>query len=135
VKRSVTTLLLTSACAVDGPVMTTDKSTYALPADVGLALVSGSTTVLANLCGERLDQQQTDGSWQAAVVQPPLANGATACPADAVSLGPLGHLDDTRHLDATFAPGTYRFVTNVEDDTTDPPSHPDVDSNSFQLTR
>jgi hypothetical protein len=131
------TLALAFACGGDGPQLVTDQQTYALSpngADVQLTLTAGTLTILANLCGARLDQMQA-GSWQAVDPQPPIdASGATVCPANAQSLGPLGHLSSTRHLDLSLAAGTYRFVTNIEDDATDPPSHPDVPSNSFQLT-
>jgi hypothetical protein len=125
--------LVLAGCGPDGPQLATDKQTYALSpngADVQLTLTGGTTEFLANLCGERLDLMAADG-WHPADPQPTVA---MACPANAVSVGPLGHLSDTRHIDASFAVGTYRFVTNIEDDTTDPPSHPDVPSNSFQLT-
>src|SRR5581483_11249357 len=120
------------ACA-DGPRLTTDAPTYALGSsgsDVTLTLTSGTTTILGNLCAARLEQL-TAGAWQQADLQPAVD---ASCDTAAMSLGPAGHLSAARHVDAAVPPGTYRFVTNIEDDTTDPPNHPDVPSNSFDLT-
>jgi hypothetical protein len=128
---------LAFACGGDGPRLVTDQQTYALSssgADVQLTLTAGTLTILGDLCDARLEQLLA-GNWQQADPQPPIdAGGATACPATAPSVGPLGHLSSTRHLDPSLPAGTYRFAANIEDDETDPVTHSEVDSNSFTLT-
>jgi hypothetical protein len=126
-------VVLAAACEVDGPLLHTDQMSYHLTAngvDVTLRLTSGSTTILGELCDARFERQDPDAGWLETDPQPPVD---TSCNAMPVSVGPAGYLDGVKHVPAGTAPGAYRYVINIEDDSVDPPNHPDVPSNSFML--